>query len=74
MGSFGKAALGLAVGLAAVATASDVHDLKADSFAPFINDNKLVLAEFFAPWSAVEECAHCCQLTDLSPGAVTAKH
>lgn len=55
MGSFRKAALGLAVGMAAVATASDVHDLKADDFAPFVKENNLVLAEFFAPWLAGEQ-------------------
>ncbi|KAK4924509.1 protein disulfide-isomerase precursor [Elasticomyces elasticus] len=45
--------LGLA-GLAALAAASDVHDLTNESFEPFVNDHGLVLAEFFAPW-----CGHC---------------
>jgi len=39
---------------AAFAAASDVHDLKQDTFEPFIQENDLVLAEFFAPW-----CGHC---------------
>ncbi|KAF2738022.1 disulfide-isomeras-like protein [Polyplosphaeria fusca] len=40
--------------LAAVAVASDVHELNKDSFKGFIDENDLVLAEFFAPW-----CGHC---------------
>ncbi|KAK5126326.1 hypothetical protein LTR85_010562 [Meristemomyces frigidus] len=40
--------------LAALAAASDVHDLTKDSFEPFVTENNLVLAEFFAPW-----CGHC---------------
>lgn len=40
--------------LASVALASDVHDLKKDTFKSFIEENDLVLAEFFAPW-----CGHC---------------
>jgi protein disulfide-isomerase A1 len=44
----------IALVLAAVAAASDVHDLKKDTFDSFIKDNGLVLAEFFAPW-----CGHC---------------
>ncbi|KAH9880152.1 hypothetical protein J1614_002178 [Plenodomus biglobosus] len=39
---------------AAVATASDVHQLNKDTFKSFIDENDLVLAEFFAPW-----CGHC---------------
>jgi len=39
---------------AAVASASDVHDLKKDTFPDFVKENDLVLAEFFAPW-----CGHC---------------
>ena len=46
-------ALGL-VGAAALATASDVHELKKDTFPDFVKENSLVLAEFFAPW-----CGHC---------------
>lgn len=38
----------------AIAANSDVHQLKADSFKPFVKDNGIVLAEFFAPW-----CGHC---------------
>ncbi|GAB7356151.1 hypothetical protein MBLNU459_g6744t1 [Dothideomycetes sp. NU459] len=47
------AALGL-LGAAALVAASDVHDLKMDTFKPFIEEHDLVLAEFFAPW-----CGHC---------------
>jgi len=36
------------------AAASDVHDLKQDTFKDFVKENDLVLAEFFAPW-----CGHC---------------
>ena len=39
---------------ATTAVASDVTQLKTDTFAPFIAENDLVLAEFFAPW-----CGHC---------------
>ncbi|KAL8785122.1 MAG: hypothetical protein Q9195_008768 [Heterodermia aff. obscurata] len=53
MRSFRNAALGLA-GAAALASASDVHDLKQDTFTDFIKGHDLVLAEFFAPW-----CGHC---------------
>ncbi|MCJ1263627.1 protein disulfide-isomerase precursor [Lobaria immixta] len=53
MWTFRNVALGL-VGAAAVASASDVHDLKKDTFTDFIKSHDLVLAEFFAPW-----CGHC---------------
>ncbi|KAL9072458.1 MAG: hypothetical protein Q9157_005104 [Trypethelium eluteriae] len=53
MRSFRNAALGL-LGAAAVAAASDVHELKQDTFSDFIGKHDLVLAEFFAPW-----CGHC---------------
>ncbi|KAK5108624.1 hypothetical protein LTR62_008115 [Meristemomyces frigidus] len=46
-------ALGL-LGLAALAAASDVHDLTGATFDDFVKENDLVLAEFFAPW-----CGHC---------------
>lgn len=39
---------------AAVASASDVTQLKKDNFDEFIKSNDIVLAEFFAPW-----CGHC---------------
>ncbi|KAL2161469.1 hypothetical protein VTH06DRAFT_8031 [Thermothelomyces fergusii] len=39
---------------AAVGSASDVIQLKKDTFDEFIKSNDLVLAEFFAPW-----CGHC---------------
>jgi protein disulfide-isomerase A1 len=44
MRSFKNIAFGL-IGAAAVASASDVHDLKADTFPDFIKENPLVLAE-----------------------------
>ncbi|KFY49675.1 hypothetical protein V496_09872 [Pseudogymnoascus sp. VKM F-4515 (FW-2607)] len=53
MFNFKNVAFGL-IGAAAIASASDVHDLKADTFPAFIAENPLVLAEFFAPW-----CGHC---------------
>jgi protein disulfide-isomerase A1 len=52
MRTFTTLALGL--GLAAVASASDVSSLTKDTFPDFVKDNDLVLAEFFAPW-----CGHC---------------
>ncbi|GAM83209.1 hypothetical protein ANO11243_011950 [Dothideomycetidae sp. 11243] len=42
------------LGAAALAAASDVHQLKQDTFQPFVESNDLVLAEFYAPW-----CGHC---------------
>jgi len=39
---------------AAVAAASDVKQLNKDTFKAFVEENDLVLAEFFAPW-----CGHC---------------
>jgi hypothetical protein len=39
----------LALGLAALAAASDVHDLKKDTFKDFIKENDLVLAECAYP-------------------------
>jgi len=53
MRGFRNAALGL-VTAATVAAASDVHDLKTDTFKGFVKSHDLVLAEFFAPW-----CGHC---------------
>ncbi|KAF2459439.1 protein disulfide isomerase [Lineolata rhizophorae] len=53
MRNFGSFALGL-LGAAAVAAASDVHELDTETFKPFMQENDLVLAEFFAPW-----CGHC---------------
>ncbi|KAF2835907.1 protein disulfide isomerase [Patellaria atrata CBS 101060] len=53
MRAFSRAAFGL-IGAAALAAASDVHDLKSDTFADFVKEHDLVLAEFFAPW-----CGHC---------------
>lgn len=53
MRQFANIALGL-VGAATLAAASDVHQLNKDTFDKFMEDNDLVLAEFFAPW-----CGHC---------------
>jgi protein disulfide-isomerase A1 len=39
---------------AVVAASSDVTQLKTDTFKEFVQENDLVLAEFFAPW-----CGHC---------------
>ncbi|TID13995.1 protein disulfide-isomerase domain [Venturia nashicola] len=44
----------IALLFAAVAAASDVTELKKDTFEAFIKDNALVLTEFYAPW-----CGHC---------------
>jgi protein disulfide-isomerase A1 len=65
MRNFRSLALGL-VGAAALASASDVHDLKADTFPSFIKENPLVLAEFFAPW-----CGHCKSLAPEYEEAAT---
>jgi protein disulfide-isomerase A1 len=54
------------MGLAALAAASDVHDLTEETFAPFIKENSLVLAEFFAPW-----CGHCKALAPEYEDAAT---
>ncbi|KAL0939111.1 protein disulfide isomerase [Colletotrichum truncatum] len=48
-----RVAMGLLAAAAAV-SASDVTQLKKDTFKDFIKSNDLVLAEFFAPW-----CGHC---------------
>lgn len=45
MRSFANFAFGLAGIVAVASAASDVHDLKKDTFAPFIEENDLVLAE-----------------------------
>jgi len=50
MRGLGNAVFGLLAAAAVASAASDVHDLKTDSFAAFINDHDIVLAEFFAPW------------------------
>jgi protein disulfide-isomerase A1 len=40
--------------LVAASESSDVHQLTKDTFKKFVEDNDLVLAEFYAPW-----CGHC---------------
>lgn len=52
--------------MGALAAASDVVKLDSDNFADFVSDNKLVLAEFFAPW-----CGHCKQLAPEYETAAT---
>lgn len=64
MRQFQTAALILSA--AALAAASDVHDLKADTFKDFVSSHDLVLAEFFAPW-----CGHCKSLAPEYEEAAT---
>ncbi|CCX30471.1 protein disulfide-isomerase [Pyronema domesticum] len=45
---------------------SDVHVLKTDTFESFLNENPLVLAEFYAPW-----CGHCKALAPEYEDAAT---
>jgi len=52
---------------AGLTSASDVKKLGKDTFDSFINENKLVLAEFFAPW-----CGHCKALAPEYEVAATA--
>ncbi|KAF2177419.1 protein disulfide isomerase [Zopfia rhizophila CBS 207.26] len=52
--------------LASLALASDVHELKKDTFKSFVEEHDLVLAEFFAPW-----CGHCKALAPEYESAAT---
>jgi protein disulfide-isomerase A1 len=47
-------------------TESDVVSLTKDTFKPFMEENNLVLAEFFAPW-----CGHCKALAPKYEEAAT---
>ncbi|OAL54901.1 protein disulfide-isomerase [Pyrenochaeta sp. DS3sAY3a] len=51
---------------AAIAGASDVKQLNKDNFKSFVEENDLVLAEFFAPW-----CGHCKALAPEYESAAT---
>jgi len=65
---FSSAALVLgAASVAVAADASNVHDLKTDTFNAFVGEHDLVLAEFFAPW-----CGHCKALAPEYEEAATA--
>jgi protein disulfide-isomerase A1 len=52
--------------LASLVAASDVIELKTDTFNDFVSSNDLVLAEFFAPW-----CGHCKALAPEYEDAAT---
>ena len=60
-----RVAFGL-LAAAAVASASDVHQLTKDTFDDFVKTNDLVLAEFYAPW-----CGHCKALAPEYEDAAT---
>lgn len=60
------AAFGL-LGAAALAAASDVHDLKTDTFKTFVSENDLVLAECMSPTVPPLWCLLTCLVISLCP-------
>ena len=66
MRSFTSVAAAGLLSLVALTTASDVYDLKTDTFKDFVSEHNLVLAEFFAPW-----CGHCKKLAPEYEEAAT---
>lgn len=73
MRGIAQAAFGLIAAAALASAASDVHDLKADSFASFVTKHDIVLAEFFAPWYGAQQSESMVLAKYLLLGAATAK-